>query len=159
MKKNKVWMTSEGYRQLQAQLQDLRENKRPTLVKDMQEVSTDADWRENSQLILLQNELAVVDAEIRRIEEMLEHSIVVEPQSNDAIVDIGETVVLQLNGDSEAPAVETYTIVSPAESAPDLGRISYESPVGHSLLNHKVGDEVVVHVPAGLLHYRIVAVG
>jgi len=154
MKKNKVWMTSEGYQQLTTQLQALRTVKRPAILRDLQEVSSDADWRENSQLILMQNELAVVDAEIRRIEEMLEHSVVVEPQSNDTIVDIGETVVLQ--GDDD---VETYTIVSPAESAPDLGRISYESPVGHSLLKHKVGDEVTVTVPAGLLHYRIMAVG
>jgi transcription elongation factor GreA len=158
MKKNKIWMTSDGYQQLQTQWQELCD-KRQTIVQDMQEVSTDADWRENSQLILLQNELAVVNAEIRRVEEMLEHSVVVEPQSNDAIVDIGETVVLQLNGNGETLAVETYTIVSPAESAPDQGRISYESPVGHSLLKHKVGDEITVSVPAGLLHYRIVAVG
>lgn len=158
MKKNKVWMTNEGYAQLQAQLQMLRDQKRPTLVKDIQEVSTDADWRENSQLILLQNELAVVDAEIRRLQEMLANCAIVEPQTSDAIVDVGETVVLQMDDDIP-PTVETYTIVSPAESAPDQGRISYESPVGHSLLKHKVGDEVTVIVPAGKLHYRIVAVG
>lgn len=158
MKKTKVWMTNEGYAQLYAQLQALRDQKRPTLVKDMQEVSTDADWRENSQLILLQNELAVVDAEIRRLQEMLANCAIVEPQNSDAIVDVGETVVLQLDDDAP-PTVETYTIVSPAESAPDQGRISYESPVGHSLLKHKVGDEVTVAVPAGQLHYRIVAVG
>lgn len=157
MKKNKVWMTNEGYAQLQSQWHALCDEKRPALVKDMQEVSTDADWRENSQLILLQNELAVVDAEIRRLQEMLTNCTIVEPQTNDAIVDVGETVVLQLDDDA-APSVETYTIVSPAESAPDQGRISYESPVGHSLLNHKVGDEVTVAVPAGQLHYRIVAI-
>lgn len=154
MKKDKVWMTSEGYQQLTNQLAMLRALKRPAVLQDMQEVSTDADWRENSQVILMLNELALVDAEIRRIEQMLEHSEVVEPHNNDSVVDIGETVVLQLGGD-----VETYTIVSPAEAAPDQGRISYESPVGHSLLQHKVGDEVNVTVPAGLLHYRIVAVG
>jgi transcription elongation factor GreA len=83
----------------------------------------------------------------------LAHGEVVEPQKSNAVVDIGETVVLQSNGD-----VETYTIVSPAESAPDLGRISYESPVGYALLKHRVGDDVAVTAPAGLLHYRIVAV-
>lgn len=157
MKKNTVWMTNEGYAQLQAQLHTLRDEKRSTLVRDMQEVSTEADWRESAQLMLLQNELAVIDAEIRRLQELLTNCTIVEPQTNDAIVDVGETVVLQLD-DNVAPMVETYTIVSPAESAPDQGRISYESPVGHSLLNHKVGDEVTVAVPAGKLHYRIVAI-
>ena len=158
MKKNKVWMTNEGYAQLQAQLHTLRDQKRLTLLKDIQEVSTEADWRESAQLMLLQNEVAVVDAEIRRLQELLVNCTIVEPQTSDAIVDVGETVVLQLDDDTP-PTVETYTIVSPAEAAPDQGRISYESPVGHSVLKHKVGDEVTVAVPAGQLHYRIVAVG
>jgi transcription elongation factor GreA len=153
MMEKKVWMTAEGCQQLQTRLAELQTVKRPALVKNLQEVSGEADWRENAQLIHVQDELGLIDAEIKRLEEMLEHSEVVAPQFNDTIVDIGETVVLQNNSD-----IETYTIVSPAESAPDAGRISYESPVGHALLHHKVGEDVDVVVPDGLLHYRIMAV-
>ncbi|RIK40557.1 MAG: transcription elongation factor GreA [Chloroflexi bacterium] len=149
----KVWMTPEGYQKLQAQLEELCTVKRPAVLQNLQEVSGSADWRENSQLIHVQDELALIDAEIRRLQELLAQSEVVEPQTSNIVVDIGETVVLQTDGE-----IETYTIVSPAESDPDAGRISYESPVGHTLLKHKVGDEVEVKVPAGLLHYRIVAV-
>lgn len=149
----KVWMTPEGYQKLQAQLEELCTVKRPAVLQNLQEVSGSADWRENSQLIHVQDELALINAEIRRLQELLAQSEVVEPQTSNIVVDIGETVVLQTDGE-----IETYTIVSPAESDPDAGRISYESPVGHTLLKHKVGDEVEVKVPAGLLHYRIVAV-
>ena len=149
----KVWITAEGCQKLQMQLEELRTVKRPAAVQNLQEVSGTADWRENSQLIHVQNELALVDAEIRRLEELLAQSELVEPQSSDVIVDLGETVVLQSDGE-----IETYTIVSPAESDPDAGRISYESPVGHTLLKHKVGDEIAITVPSGVLHYRIVAV-
>lgn len=149
----KVWMTPEGYQKLQAQLEELCTVKRPAVLQNLQEVSGSADWRENSQLIHVQDELALIDAEIRRLQELLAQSEVVEPQTSNIVVDIGETVVLQTDGE-----IETYTIVSPAESDPDAGRISYESPVGHTLLKHKVGDEVDIKVPAGLLHYRIVAV-
>lgn len=153
MIEKKVWMTAEGYQKLQAQLEELYTVKRPAAVRNLQEVSGTADWRENAQLIHVQDELALIDAEIRRLQEMLAHCEVVEPQTSDIVVDIGETVVLQSDGE-----IETYTIVSPAESDPDAGRISYESPVGHTLLKHKVGDEVDITVPAGQLHYRIVAV-
>lgn len=149
----KVWMTAEGYRELQKRLDDLMLVKRPVLVGDLHEVSGDADWRESPQVTHAQLELEQIDAEIYRLTEMLANSVVVEPHRADAVVDIGETVVLQADGD-----VETYTIVSPAESAPEQGRISYESPVGHSLLHHKVGDDVDIAVPAGLMHYRILAV-
>ena len=153
MIQKKVRMPAEGYQNLQAQLDELCTVKRPAAVQTLQEVRGCADWRENSQLIHVQDELARIDAEIRRLQEMIAHSEVVEPQSSDVVVDIGETVVLQTDGE-----IETYTIVSPAESDPDAGRISYESPVGHTLLKHRAGDEVDVMAPAGQLHYRIVAV-
>ena len=153
MLEKKVWMTAEGYQKLQAQLEELINIKRPAVVENLQEVRGSADWGENSQLIHVQDELALIDAEIRRLQDMLAHSEVVEPQASDIVVDIGETVVLQADGE-----IETYTIVSPAESDPDAGRISYESPVGHTLLKHRVGDEVDVVAPVGRLHYRIVAV-
>lgn len=149
----KIWMTAEGHRELQARLDELLNEKRPILVSNFHEASTDADWSESPQVTLTQQELAQIDTEINRLADMLANAEVVEPHKADAIVDIGETVVLQTDGE-----VETYTIVSPAESAPEQGRISYESPVGHSLLHHKVGDDVDVTVPVGTLHYRILAV-
>lgn len=152
MKVNKMLMTAEGYQKLQAKLAELRTAKRPAALKNLQDMSGSADWRENSQIILFQNELALIDAEIRQVEGMLQDSEVVEPHTTDTIVDIGETVVIQTNGN-----VETYTIVSPTESAPDEGRISYESPLGRALLKHQIGDDVDVQAPVGTIHYRIVA--
>ncbi|MEZ4714372.1 MAG: GreA/GreB family elongation factor [Caldilineaceae bacterium] len=148
-----MMITRDGYERLQGQLEELRTVKRPAALRDLQEVSGSADWRENAQLIQMQNALGHVDAEIHRLEMTLARCQIVEPQSDDAKVDVGETVVLQTNGE-----VETYTIVSPAESDPDRGRISYESPLGRALLKQNVGDEIDVKAPAGLLHYRIVAV-
>lgn len=37
-------------------------------------------------------------------------------------------------------------------------RISDESPIGSSLLNHKVGDEVSVELEAGTKNYKITAI-
>ena len=153
MTENRVMITKEGYQKLAKQLEELRTVKRPAALLNLQDVSNSADWRDNAQMIQMQNNLGIIDAEIHRLEKLLETGEVVEPHSNDAVVDVGETVVLQSDGD-----VETYTIVSPAESDPDQGYISYESPLGRALLKQKVGDEVNIKVPAGTLHYRIVAV-
>lgn len=153
MTEKKMMITKEGYRKLSRQLEELRTVKRPAALRNLQDVSNSADWRDNAQMIQMQNSLGIIDAEIHRLEDMLETGEIVEPQSNDTVVDVGETVVLQSNGD-----VETYTIVSPAESDPDQGYISYESPLGRALLKQKVGDEIDVKTPGGRLHYRIVAV-
>ncbi|MEZ4863495.1 MAG: GreA/GreB family elongation factor [Caldilineaceae bacterium] len=152
MKNEKIPITAAGYAKVRTQLEELQ-LKRPTVLRDLQEVSDSADWRENAQLILLQNELGRIDTEIYKLAKLLEQSEIVAADNKDTIVDVGEEVVIQTDGE-----VEAYTIVSPAESAPDVGRISYESPLGRALLKHAVGDEITVNAPVGLLHYRIIAV-
>jgi transcription elongation factor GreA len=51
---------------------------------------------------------------------------------------------------------DTFTIVGSAEAAPLEGRISNESPVGRTLLGHRVGDKVQVKTPGGDLSLTIV---
>ena len=53
---------------------------------------------------------------------------------------------------------ETYTIVGTAEANPREGLISDESPLGTALLDSKVGDDIEINVPGGVLKFRIVAV-
>ena len=69
-------------------------------------------------------------------------------------MDLGSTVVLR-EGDVEA---ETYTIVGAAEADPRMGLISNESPLGKALLGSKVGDDLEIKAPAGLLKFRVLAV-
>lgn len=149
----KVMLTKDGQQKLATRLEELRTVKRPAALQSLQDVRDSADWRDNAQMIQMQNALGLIDAEIHRLAALLEASELVTPHSDDVIVDVGETVLLQIDG-----ATETYTIVSPAESDPDHGRISYESPLGRALLKRKVGDEIAITVPAGQLQYRIVAV-
>ena len=48
-----------------------------------------------------------------------------------------------------------YKIVGSAEAAPLEGKISLESPVGRSLMNRRVGDEVDIKTPAGVISLKI----
>jgi len=51
-----------------------------------------------------------------------------------------------------------YTIVGPAEARPTEGMISNESPVGRALLGKRVGDEVQVQVPRGVLRLTVIRI-
>jgi len=50
---------------------------------------------------------------------------------------------------------DVYTLVSEAEADFAAGKISVTSPVGKTLLGHKIGDTVEIVVPAGTLKYKI----
>jgi transcription elongation factor GreA len=67
---------------------------------------------------------------------------------------MGDKVLIQ-NQDGK---IEQFTIVGSAEANPVEGKISNESPVGKALLGKKIGDEVEVSTPAGLLKLMIMDV-
>lgn len=148
-----IYMTAEGHQALQERLTTLKAEKRPTVLRNLQAVSGGADWRESAELVQMQDQLALLDAEIVKIETMLEAVEIVTPDREDKVVDIGETVTLESDG-----TVARYTLVGPTEADPDAGMISYQSPLGSALRKRTVGDEFDVEVPMGKVRYRIVAV-
>jgi len=57
--------------------------------------------------------------------------------------------------DLDQKQAEKFTILGAWDSDPEKGIISYLTPVGQSLLNHKPGDEVEVPVEGGKKRYRL----
>ena len=70
-------------------------------------------------------------------------------------VTVGLTVkVLDIEEDEE----EEFTIVGSTEADPFEGKISNESLVGAALLGKKVGDEINVEVPDGVVSYKVLEI-
>lgn len=149
-----VYVTSTGMTELENELTYLRTIKRPETIERIQEAKGDGDWMEQTEYMLIEQELAFIDGRIQEVQHMLDHAQLIEPGNEDNVVEVGETVVIQ----SSDGKLEEYTIVGVAEADPSAGFISNESPLGFALLGRKVGDEVVVHAPAREIRYRIVAV-
>ena len=71
------------------------------------------------------------------------------------IISIGCTVTLL---DLEFEEEMEYSIVGSAEADPLKGKISNESPVGMALLGHKIGQEVSIEVPSGVVTYKVLKI-
>lgn len=149
-----IYVTEKGLVEIEEELTYLREEKRPETIERMQEAKGGGDWMDQTEYMLIEEEVAFIDSRINELEFMLDHAQLIGPGNEDNIVNVGETVVLQ----SEEGDIERYTIVGVAEADPAKGFISNESPLACALLDQKVGDEVVVHAPAGEIRYRILAV-
>ncbi len=67
-------------------------------------------------------------------------------------VNIG-TIVQATN--LETNQSESFTILGAWDSDPDKGIISYLTPVGQALLNHKIGDEVEFELHGTKRRHRI----
>ena len=149
-----VYVTEEGKAGLEKELRHLREVERPRIIDRLHEVKSGGDWMENTEQMMFEDELAFVDRRIQELEDMLADSQIIQPDHDNSVVNIGDTVDIQ---DEEGES-ETYTIVGVAEAAPSKGFISNESPLGKALISHKVGEEVIVVAPAGEMKFRIIAV-
>jgi transcription elongation factor GreA len=149
-----VYVTSQGKVELEKEIAYLQDIKSPEIIDRLQNARGGGDWMDNTEHMLVEEQLAFVNGRIQELTYMITHAQIIEPGNEDNIIDIGETIVIQ----SDEGELEEYTIVGVAESDPAHGLISNESPLGAALLHHKVGDEIIVHAPAGNIHYCILAV-
>lgn len=150
-----VYLTPEGLKKLEEELEHLRTVKRLEVAQRLHEAMEDGELIENAEYEAAKNEQAFVEGRILELEHMLAQAQVIEPGKSKDVVRIGSTVVVQEDGNGGS---ETYTIVGVAEANPREGLISNESPLGVSLLDHKVGDVVEVKAPAGMLRFRVVKI-
>jgi transcription elongation factor GreA len=147
-----VYVTAEGLKKLEEELELLRTVKRAEVAQRLHEAMEDGELIENAEYEAAKNEQAFVEGRILEIEHMLAVAKVIEAGGPRDLVRVGSTVTVQEDkGDPE-----TYTIVGAAEANPKEGLISNLSPLGQALLDHRVGDEIEVKAPAGVLKFRVV---
>lgn len=148
-----VYVTPKGLAGLKDELQELKDVKRAELVERLHEAKEGSDWMDNSEYRLIEDELGFIEGRIQEIERMLSVAQIIEPDEDESTVGLGDTAVIQANGE-----LEEYTIVGVAEASPAEGLISNESPLGRALLDRRVGEDVLVKAPNGDFEVRIVAV-
>lgn len=155
---HQTFVTREGLKKLQDELDDLEQNKRKEIAKKLKEAISYGDLSENSEYEDAKNEQALLEGRIASLRNMIKHAkIITESKKGKSnIVKIGSTVTIQNLTDGDAP--ETFTIVGSTEADPAKAKISNESPIGSAILDKEAGSEVIVHAPAGDLKYKIVKI-
>jgi len=156
MSMHAVYVTPEGLKKLEEELEHLRTVKRQEVATRLHEAMEDGELIENAEYEAAKNEQAFVEGRIKELEILLATARVIDENAPvmPETVQVGSKVTIQEEG---APS-EIYTIVGAAEANPNAGRISNESPLGKALLNHKVSDRVQVDAPAGTFTVQILKV-
>ena len=151
MKGKKTLLTKEGLKELQDELDDLINVKRPANLKAIKEARALGDLSENADYDAAKNDQAELEGRIKKNEKMLENYEIIEKTSND-VVGLGSTVNIKYIDDDEE---DEYKIVGSQEADPFMSKISNESPIAKALLNKKVGDIVEVESPNGVYKIEI----
>ena len=156
MKQKEFFLTSEGYLELETELNYLKTDKRNEVLNSLKEARALGDLSENAEYDSAREEQAKLEARIKEVEYILEHATIIDDaQTEKDKVTIGSTVSLQYDGDEE---VEEYRIVGSQEADPFNNKISNESPIAMAILGKKVGQMAEVDSPNGTYKVKIVKV-
>ncbi len=154
MKKNN-YISPKGHQRLLDELNELLRVERPEVTRLVQWAASNGDRSENADYLYGKRRLREIDRRIRFLTQRLDNAVVVDPEkiSSDK-VQFGATIkVIDENG-----AERQFTIVGVDEVDTARSRISWQSPIGKTLLGKQEGDEVLVKVPSGEINFEIISI-
>ncbi|SHJ79778.1 transcription elongation factor GreA [Hathewaya proteolytica DSM 3090] len=152
----KFMMTPNGIKKLEDELEFLKTVKRREITEKIKVALSFGDLSENAEYDEAKNEQAFLEGRIAEIENTLRNAEVIdETDLQDDIVNLGCIVTVK---DYEFDEEIDFSIVGTSEADPMNYRISNESPVGNALMRKKVGDEVEITTPDGVVKYKILEV-
>ncbi|MBN3856048.1 transcription elongation factor GreB [Paraburkholderia sp. Ac-20340] len=143
----KNYITPAGYERMRNELLHLIDEARPEVVKLVSWAASNGDRSENGDYIYGKRRLREIDRRIRFLTKRLDLAEVVDSSRQESVdqVFFGATVEYG----TEDGEVHTVTIVGVDEVDLDRGFVSWVSPVARALIKAKIGDQVILHTPAG----------
>ena len=150
---DKNYITQGGYQRLIDELNYLATVERPKVVREVSDAAAEGDRSENAAYIYGKRRLREIDRRMGFLQRRLKDIEIVKPDPNrDAKrVFFGATVEVE---DEEGESF-TYTIVGVDEIDAPAGRISWQSPIGRSLLGKRLDETVKVRWQTGPRHQEV----
>ena len=146
-------MSQEGYDKMVAELKRLESVERPKASAAIAEAADKGDLSENSEYDAAKEAQAHLEDKINQLKRAISEAKIVDVSrlSTDAVQILSKVEMTNLT----TKAKMTYTIVSESEANLKEGKISIKTPIAQGLLNKKVGDEVEIKIPRGVIKLRI----
>jgi transcription elongation factor GreA len=149
-----IFLTAEGLEKIKLELDELVKVKRPELSQRLRAAIEMGDLSENADYIKAKEDQGFLEGRIQELEHIVKNVVIITENNDNDSVQIGSEVVVKEEGYEE----EIFSIVGSKEADPQKGKISYESPIGKSLLKHRVGEIVRVETPGGHINFKIIEI-
>ena len=147
-------ISPQGKAEAEAELEELREVKRPRIVAAIKAAREEGDLSENAEYHAAKDEQGHLEARIRMLEDLLANAEVVEaPTGGKARV--GSRISFR---DKDSGEEKEVTLVHRLEASMSEGKLSAESPVGRALMGASKGDAVKFETPNGAKSLEILSV-
>ena len=146
-------MSQEGYDKLVAQLKEMETIERPAASAAIAEARDKGDLSENSEYDAAKDAQGLLEAKIAQLKDTIATCRVIdESQIDTSKVQMLNKVTIK---NTKTGATMTYTLVSETEANFKEGKLSIHTPIAQALVGKKLGDKVMVKVPAGEMEFEI----
>jgi transcription elongation factor GreA len=142
-----------SYTEKQRQLQHILDVEVPASSKEISAALQHGDLRENAEYKAAKERQEMLNSSAARLKEDIERAQIFEKKDVDSSRISFGTKVRLYNKDSDAS--EEYVILGPWESNPSENVISYLSPLGNELWNHKKDENLSFVINERTYNYRV----
>lgn len=150
----KSYLTEKGLKKVERELKELKNVKRPDVVKRIDIAREFGDLSENAAYHDAKDEQGYIEGRILELEHLIKTSDVVDENiHNKDLIEIGSHVKVDFDG-----VEKEFDIVGANEADPIKGLISYNSPLGMSFIGKKIGEKFEVEVPKGDIKCKILEI-
>ncbi|MFT6633196.1 MAG: transcription elongation factor GreB [Bacteriovoracaceae bacterium] len=149
------YITPKGHQILVDELNQLVLTERPEITKIIQWAAGNGDRSENADYIYGRRRLREIDRRSNFLRKRISKAVIIDPvEMTSNKIKFGATITV-LDGDGSK---KVYSIVGVDEINTKLNFISWKSPIGRSLLNKEIGDEVEIKIPSGLIELEVIEI-
>ena len=150
-------ITSQGIEKLKKELEELKNTKRPKIIKAISEARGHGDLKENAEYHAAKDEQSIIEGRIIKINDLIARANVVDVsklEKKDHVI-FGSTVYLI---DLENNEKKTYKIVGKDEADITKNYIYFRSPIGKVLIGKKEKELITVLTPSGEKNFKVTEV-
>lgn len=156
MSMERVPMTIEGFKSIEAELHRLKAEERPRIIQAIAEARSHGDLSENAEYHAAKEAQGLNEAKVADLEDKISRAEVVDTAKlSGATIKFGATVTLV---DEDTDDRVTYKIVGDHEANVREGKISISSPIARALIGKSQGDSAEVTTPKGARSYEVLKV-
>ncbi len=156
MTMERVPMTIEGFRTLEAELQRLKSEERPRIIQAISDARAHGDLSENAEYHAAKEQQGFNEARVADIEDRISRADVIDTSKlSGTTVKFGATVTLV---DEDTDEKVKYKIVGDSEASVRDGKISISSPIARALIGKSKNDTAEVTTPKGARSYQILKI-
>ena len=152
---NKVsYVTEEGLKKLQEELERLQNVERPKISKAIGEAIEKGDISENAEYDAAKEAQGMLEMRINKLKTVIADAKIIDESKlkTDSIQILNKVELKNVKNGMKM----TYTIVSESEANLKEGKISVNTPIAQGLLGKKVGDVAEITVPQGKIALEVV---